>query len=69
MLFREISVKIKRPGILARFIRKVSNLHLKFDVNGGFGNWQFEGSLYLAVHVIMARKSKIAEKSCDFVLL
>ena len=69
MLFREISVKNKRPDILAQFIREALNLELQLDLNRGFDNWQFEGSLYLAVRVIMVRKTKIAEKSCDFVQL
>ena len=39
MLFQEISVKNKRPGILAQVIRKASNLDLKLDLNKGFDNW------------------------------
>ena len=69
MLFQEISVKNKRPDILAQFIREALNLELQLDLNRGFDNLQFERSLYLAVRVIMARKTKNAEKSCDFVQL
>ena len=59
-------VKIEKPAISTRFIREASNLEVKFDLKRGFDNYDFELLLYFAVPVIMAKKSKITEKNCDF---
>ena len=66
MLFGEMWLKIKKPAILARFMREASNLELKLDLKRSFDNLCFKWHLYFAVPVIMARKSKNAERNCHF---
>ena len=59
-------IKIEKPAISAWFIREVSNLEVKFDLNRDFDNYDFERLLYFAVPLIMARRSRSTEKNCDF---
>ena len=46
MIFGEMWLKIKNAAILARFIRKASNLTVKLDLKRSFDNWYLERHFY-----------------------